>query len=57
MYTLKWLIEKSGQVQRGTRDGKYVPARPVVHFFLSRLRDAWEVLRGRADAFTWPDGQ
>jgi len=39
-------------------DGKYVPARPLYgDFFLQRLKWAWEVFRGRADAFVWPEGQ
>jgi len=42
-------------------NGRYVPARPIPFnhgslFCLRRLRDAWEVFRGRADALKW-EGQ
>ena len=34
----------------------YAPARPLYGSIgTSRLRAAWEVLRGRADAFIWPE--
>ena len=34
----------------------YGPARPLYGSVgTSRLRAAWEVLRGRADAFIWPE--
>ena len=42
-------------------NGKWVPARPMPwqgwQNIIYRLRAAWEVFRGRADAFTWPEGQ
>ena len=38
-------------------DGRYVPARPYSGPWTWRIRAAWAVLRGRADAFTWPGGQ
>lgn len=38
------------------KDGVYRPARPVVTFFGPRLRDALEVLRGRAVAVYLYDG-
>lgn len=38
-------------------DGRYVPARPFSGPMIRRWRAAWAVLRGRADAFTWPMGQ
>ncbi len=37
--------------------GKWVPARPIDYTFWERLRAAWWVLKGRADAFTWPENQ
>lgn len=49
-YTIKQLREWS--VFRGTPRGE-VPARPVDGPFIDRIRDAWAVLRGHADAFTW----
>lgn len=45
-------------------NGKWVAARPIVRAegslvasVLSRLKDAWAVFRGVADAFAWPEGQ
>ena len=43
-------------------DGQYVPARPLPWdwggwWSIERLKDAWEVFRGRADAVKWPGGQ
>ena len=37
----------------------YVPARPLnaMGGLSDRLRVAWMVFTGRADAFTWPQGQ
>ena len=62
MYTLNWLLCE-GVCTQVEIDGRWVPCRPnclegaPADPFLWRLRDAWEVLRGRADAFTWPEGQ
>lgn len=38
-------------------DGRWMPVRPLTGPFVWRLCDAWEVLRGRADAVRWPGGQ
>lgn len=39
-------------------DGRYVPARPMGLFGLhSRMRLAWAVFTGEADALIWPAGQ
>ena len=42
-------------------NSKWVPARPLPFYGWAglkwRIRDAWEVFRGRADAFKWPEGQ
>lgn len=54
LYTLKFLQTHRVMVDIG---GRWVPARPLPGPFLWRLRAAWAVLRGRADAFTWPEGQ
>ena len=35
----------------------WVPARPLVGPFICRLKDAWLVLVGKADAFKWPCSQ
>ena len=43
-------------------NGKWVPVRPE-NFkpkycsLLKRLRYAWQVVRGRAETFVWPEGQ
>ncbi len=45
----------SGGVQCGLPDGRWVPARPLGFYGLrSRLRCAWDVFTGRADAVYWP---
>jgi hypothetical protein len=54
MYTLKQLQTNDAQAEI---NGKWVPARPIRFFGWGRLREAWAVLRGKADAFTWPEGQ
>jgi hypothetical protein len=39
-------------------NGKWVPARSLVFFsLLYRVRAAWMVFTGKADALTWPEGQ
>jgi hypothetical protein len=38
-------------------NGKWVECRPLVGPLIERLRDAWAVLRGNADAIRWPEGQ
>lgn len=37
--------------------GKWVPARPINYRFVYRLKAAWLVLHGKADAVIWPEGQ
>lgn len=56
IYELEWLIKFATEMCAHI-NGRYVPARPVLNPFPWRLRAAWEVLRGRADAFRWPSGQ
>ena len=55
MWKLEDLIASTQAVSAEVEPGKWVPARPLVGPFSWRLRDAWEVLRGRADAVKWPD--
>lgn len=38
-------------------DGKWYPARPLDGPWIWRLRAALAVLRGTADAFSWPGNQ
>ncbi len=60
MWTLKGLIEYVNGSQTEI-DGKWVPMRPLsdygLHRLCQRISAAWAVLRGKADAFTWPGGQ
>ena len=45
-------------VSCGLPDGRYVPARPLgFQSARYRLRAAWLVWTGRADAVVWPGGQ
>jgi len=57
MYQIENLIEMSSR-SVACINGRYVPARPLPFNFGSlfcweRLKDAWEVFRGRADAVKW----
>jgi hypothetical protein len=50
---IKWVNHSAAYV-----DGCYVPARPLPFnhgswFCMRRLKDAWEVFCGRADAVKW----
>lgn len=58
VHTFRSLRDISESVS-SSRDGKrYFPARPMGFPSLgSRLRCAWMVFTGRADAFVWPDSQ
>jgi hypothetical protein len=38
-------------------DGQWMPARPLRGPLTWRLKDAWLVLTGKADAVIWPRGQ
>jgi hypothetical protein len=57
MYQIENLVEMASS-SSACIDGRYVPARPLPFnygswFCISRLKDAWEVFRGRADAVKW----
>lgn len=61
MWTLKGLMKSASQTQAEI-NGKWVPARPLNYMrkycsIWKRLRYAWEVVKGRAETFTWPSGQ
>ena len=59
LYKLKELREiiASPKVQAKTDEG-WVPARSIGYFSIrSRIRIAWMVFVGKADAFTWPGNQ
>jgi hypothetical protein len=55
IWKLKDLLKHCNSVHRKMADGTWVPAKPMAAPFSWRLRAAWEVVRGRADAFTWPN--
>lgn len=62
IYTLKELMGYGANATRAVStsreiDGKWVPARPMDGPKIERWRAAWAVLRGHADAFTWPGNQ
>lgn len=56
MFTLKSLMQSAATVTIKIND-KWVPARPVTCSRVGRVKAAWAVLTGKADAFTWPEGQ
>ena len=56
IWTLDALIRAAKSTQSEI-NGRWVPSRPYAPPFAWRLRAAWAVLTGRADAFTWPEGQ
>lgn len=56
IWTLEGLLKSINEVS-ACINGRYVPARPLSGFFGLRLKAAWWVLKGKADAFVWPCGQ
>lgn len=47
-----------GDVKAQAEDGHWVPARPLgLSSWRLRLKAAWLVFTGRADAVLWPGGQ
>ena len=59
MWTFKNLQEFTSH-NRKVINGKWVPARPINRKHRSwwtRLKEAWAVFKGKADCFTWPEGQ
>ena len=52
MIRLRDLLRAGARDQ--VRPGVWVEARPLPPCFWYRIKDAWEVLAGRADALTWP---
>lgn len=57
IYNLEWLLKHANRCQAEI-NGRWVPARPLSGTFrFEKLRAAWEVFRGRADAFRWPESQ
>ena len=60
MYKLEDLMTQCKSVSTEI-NGKWVTARPLSfggwYGMVLRIKDAWAVLRGKADAFKWPEGQ
>jgi len=59
IWTLRSLIDSTNSVTAEI-DGKWVPSRPVnwkYRTFFERVRESWMVFVGKAEAFTWPQGQ
>ena len=57
IWKLRDLVETKNFAEK---DGKWVPARPINYKYRSwieKFKDAWSVFTGKADAFTWPEGQ
>lgn len=55
-YSLRSLVENN-HVTMKKINGKWVPARPINGTIKERILSSWLVLIGKADAFTWPEGQ
>ena len=55
MYKLRDLQEHSVSAEI---NGKWIPARPLQYrSFMEKLKEAWAVFIGKADAFMWPEDQ
>lgn len=57
IYNMKELVEWDSLVEI---NNKWVPSRPINYKhigFLRKLKISWEVFRGKADAFYWPENQ
>ena len=55
-YTAQEIVDMAGCVKKIHADGHESPARPVNRSGLfQRLKEAWLVLRGRADIVEWED--
>ena len=49
---------KSANCNQSEIDGEWVPARPIGYFSIRhRIKCAWMVFTGKADALVWPKGQ
>ena len=56
-----WKLEDLIKYTKETKaeiNGKWVPVRPLyMQPIRFRVKQAWAVLIGKADSFTWPEGQ
>lgn len=62
MYKLEELQSPDSLVNTNSAqiNGRWVPCRSENYKFRSlktRIKEAWAVFSGKADAFTWPEGQ
>ncbi len=58
MWSLEELVKHSTTVRAELEKGVWVPARPEGSRSLGcRIRYAWMVFKGEADAVVWPKGQ
>lgn len=48
-------IYNSPRVMTQRNDGTWVDSRPISGPFIGRLRDAWMVLKGKAEALVYED--
>jgi hypothetical protein len=58
IWKLKQLIQSNDSMT--FINNKWVPARPINYKYRSiieKMREAYAVLTGNAEAFTWPEGQ
>ena len=57
MWTIQELVKSATENATETEDGRWVPSRPFKgDDLLTRFKDAWAVLTGKADAVEW-EGQ
>lgn len=56
-YKLQDLIDSAFSNYAQVKDGCLVPARPLGMGIKQRIKSAWKVLTGKADAVIWPEGQ
>lgn len=59
VYTLREILNTTNENQANI-NGKWAPVRPLNYryrTFTERLKDAWAVFNGYADAIKWPENQ
>lgn len=57
-WKLEELYEITHRSPRAYINDKWVPSRPMGLFsIVSRIKLAWSVFTGKADALVWPEGQ
>jgi len=57
IWTLENLIKSASSTQT-EKDGKWVPSRPINWKYRTlpeKIKEAYAVFTGKAEAFTWPD--